>query len=213
MKLFKTLLLATTLLSSFISVNTWAAAQSWNLARDMYLMKESAPAGSTWAFMQSAAGGGSSANYTAMPSFAADQCGASPATCWQNSATGGWIAIPKADYGFSGSGGSFVFKQGDAALHPGNNTQSIIRWTSPITGSVSVHGRVNDLHTSCGNGIALIIKSGDSAIKTYDLPNGGSAVVSEDAIQVTTGAPLYFVFDNKGDYSCDATSLDLLITN
>ena len=213
MKLIKNILLAAAFMSSLGSINTWAAAQSWNLARDMYLMKESAPADSPWAFMQSAPGGGLSSGYTPLPSFLADQCGASPATCWQNTGSGAWIAIFKGNHGFSGSGGSFTFKHGDAALHPGVNTQSIIRWTSPITGSVKVHGRVNDLHAACGNGVALILKSGDTQVKSFDVPNGGSVVVSTDDIPVTTGAPLYFVFDNKGDYSCDATSLDLLITN
>ncbi|MCO8160658.1 hypothetical protein NRB16_28360 [Pseudomonas sp. LJDD11] len=213
MKLIKNILLATAFMSSIASMNTWAAAQSWNLARDMYLMKESAPAGSPWAFLQSAPGGGLSSGYTPLPSFLADQCGSSPATCWQNTSSGAWIAIPKADYGFGGSGGSFVFRQGDAALHPGVNTQSIIRWTSPITGTVKVHGRVNDLHAACGNGVALILKSGDTQLQSFDVPNGGSVVVSTDAIAVTTGAPLYFVFDSKGDYSCDSTSLDLFISN
>ena len=47
MKLLKKILLATAFLSSSVSLNTWAdTAMSWNLARDMYLMTEAAPAGS-----------------------------------------------------------------------------------------------------------------------------------------------------------------------
>lgn len=213
MKLAKNLLLLTALLTSLMSANTWAAAQSWNLARDMYLMKDRFPAGSPWAFMESAPGGGASSGYVDMPSFSADQCGTSPATCWRNPANDAWIAIAKEDYGFSGSGGSFVFKQGDVALHPGKNTQSIIRWTSPITGSIKVYGRVNDLHTSCGNGVIMVIKSGETVIQSFDIPNGGSTVVNTDAIQVTAAAPLYFVFDNRGENSCDSTSIDLFISN
>lgn len=46
-KLLKKILLATAFLSSSVSLNTWAdTAMSWNLARDMYLMTEAAPAGS-----------------------------------------------------------------------------------------------------------------------------------------------------------------------
>ncbi|MFC6571109.1 hypothetical protein ACFQDJ_05920 [Pseudomonas brassicacearum] len=53
MELLKKILLATAFLSSFVSLNSWAdTALSWNLARDMYLMTEAAPAGSPWSFMQ-----------------------------------------------------------------------------------------------------------------------------------------------------------------
>lgn len=69
-KLLKKILLATAFLSSSVSLNTWAdTAMSWNLARDMYLMTEAAPAGSPWSFMQNKSGVNVSANYTLFPTF------------------------------------------------------------------------------------------------------------------------------------------------
>ncbi|WP_263264048.1 hypothetical protein [Pseudomonas sp. RIT-PI-S] len=213
MKLPKKLLLSTVLLSSFASVNSWAdTAMSWNLARDMYLMTVAAPANSPWAFLENKSGVNASANYTPFPTFVADQCNGNPSTCWKDDAGGAWTGIPKKDYTFTGSGTSFVFKQGDVITHPWSNAQTIFRWASPVAGNINALGRINDLHNACGDGINWSINLEDTVLQSGSIANGGSTTFSLNNVAVTTTSKLYLVIDKKGNNSCDATSLDLLIT-
>ncbi|SIR87750.1 hypothetical protein SAMN05428955_0243 [Pseudomonas sp. 7SR1] len=212
-KLLKKILLATAFLSSSVSLNTWAdTAMSWNLARDMYLMTEAAPAGSPWSFMQNKSGVNVSANYTLFPTFQGGTCNGQPTTCWRDDATGAWISIPNANFTFTGSGTSFVFKRGDVATHPGTNSQSIFRWASPVTGNINVLGRVNDLHNACGDGIGWSLNLGDTVLQSGSLANGGSTTFMLNNVAVMPTSLLYLVIDRKANNSCDATSVDMLIT-
>lgn len=214
MKFLKTAILAASLAASAAASSAWAAtSQSWNLARDMYLMTESAPAGSPWSFMQNKGASNVPANYTLLPTFDASTCNGTSMTCWREAASRAYFATVKESYNFTGSGGSFIFKQGDVVTHPGANSQSIARWTSPVTGNINVLGRVNDLHGSCGDGIAWSLNLGDTILQSGNLANGGSSTFKANDVAVTEGAALYLVIDKKGNYSCDATSLDLLITH
>lgn len=214
MKKFKPTLVALTLLCSAMTPGAWAAtAQSWNLARDMYIATQSTAADSPWAFMQNKTGLNVPANYTPLPTFVADNCSGANFTCWRDDANSAYVSVIKKSFTFSGSGGSFVFKQGDVATHPGGDSQSIVRWASPISGRVNVLGRVNDLHSACGDGVAWSLNLGDRVVQSGDLANGGSAVIKANDIEVSATSMLYLVIDKKTSNACDATSLDLLITN
>ena len=213
MKLHKTLLLATALLLPLASVNTWAAAQSWNLARDMYIATEAASPGSPWSFMQNKTAVNASANYTLFPTFSADVCNGSPVTCWRDGTVAGSVAIPKKTFSSTGSGTTYVLKQGDIYAHPGANFQTIVRWASPIAGNVNVLGRLNDLHNACGDGIGWSLNLGDTVLQSGSFANGGSSLIKVSDVAVTTSSSLYLVIDKKADNSCDSTSVDLFITN
>lgn len=211
MMLHKKILLTTALLSSLASINTMAATQSWNLARDMYLMTDGISVGSPWSFMQNKTAVNASANYTPFPLYYAD-CPGGPSICWRQAATGaGSIAIPKQT--FTGGGGGYTLKQGDVYAHPGPNFQSIFRWASPVTGVVNVLGRVNDLDSSCGDGIKWSLNLDDTVLQSGSLANGGSSLLKADNVSVTTSSSLYLVIDKKAAYECDSTSIDMLIVN
>ncbi|TWC11006.1 hypothetical protein FBY06_1527 [Pseudomonas sp. SJZ085] len=213
MKLSNKLLLTIAFLSSFVTLSSRAdTALSWNLARDMYLMTEQAPAGSPWSFMQNKTAVNASANYTLLPTFHAEECNGKPSTCWRDDVTGAYVAIPKQTFTFTGSGTSFVFKQGDVATHPGAASQSIIRWASPVSGTINVLGRVNDLHNACGDGIAWSLNLGDTVLQSGSLANGGSTTFLLNGVAVTPTSSLYLVIDKKSTNACDSTSLDMLIT-
>ncbi|WP_122665489.1 hypothetical protein [Pseudomonas viridiflava] len=213
MKLYKKLLLVTALLSSFVSVNTWAAAQSWNLARDMYIATEAAPPSSPWSFMQNKTAVNASANYTLFPTFFADTCNGSPVTCWREGSVAGSISIAKKTFTLSGSGTNYVLKQGDIYAHPGSSFQTIVRWASPIAGNINVLGRLNDLHNACGDGIKWSLNLGDTVLQSGSFANGGSSLIKVNDVAVTTTSLIYLVIDKKADNSCDSTSVDLFITN
>ncbi|AUY33541.1 hypothetical protein EON09_07340 [Pseudomonas soli] len=214
MKKFKPTLVALTLLCSVMAPAAWAVtAQSWNLARDMYIATQNAAPDSPWSFMQNKTAVNAAANYTPMPTFVADSCSGANVTCWRDDATGAYVSVIKKSFTFTGSGGSFVFKQGEVATHPGAESQSIVRWASPIAGKINVLGRVNDLHNACGDGITWSLNLGDSVLQSGNLANGGSAVIKASDVEVSTTSMLYLVIDRKVSNACDATSLDLLVTN
>lgn len=213
MKLNKKLLLATAFLSSLVSMNTFAAAQSWNLARDMYIATEASPPGSPWSFMQNKTAVNASANYTLFPTFFADTCNGSPVTCWREGSVAGSFAIPKQTFSNTGSGTTYVLKQGDIYAHPGANFQSIVRWASPIAGNINVLGRLNDLHAACGDGINWSLKLDDTVLQSGSFGNGGSSLIKVSDVAVTTASSVYLVIDKKANNSCDSTSIDLFITN
>lgn len=214
MKLLKPALIGVALILSLVASATWAAtAQSWNLARDAYLMTESAPAGSAWSFLQNKTAVDAAANYTPFPSFSADECNGKSYTCWRDTAAGSAVLSIKKSFVFTGSGTSFVFKQGEVTTHPGTNSKTIIRWASPITGNVNVLGRINDLHNACGDGIAWSLNLDDTVVQSANLANGGSSIIKVDGIAVTPASSLYLIVDKKANNSCDSTSLDLIITN
>ncbi|MDV9034387.1 hypothetical protein Q7C30_020035 [Pseudomonas sp. RAC1] len=214
MKIAKSIVLSAVLFCGVNAPPLWAAtAQSWNLARDMYIATERAAPGSPWSFMQNKTAQSLSANYTPLPTFVADTCNGANVTCWRDASTGAYINIIKKSFTFTGSGGSFVFKQGDVVTHPGSNSETIVRWTSPIHGSINVLGRINDLHDACGDGISWTLNLGDVPIQSGNLPNGGSSVIKAANVGVDQGSAIYLAINKKADHSCDATSLDLMITN
>ncbi len=98
------------------------------------------------------------------------------------------------------------------ATHPGTNSQSIFRWASPVTGNINVLGRVNDLHNACGDGVGWSLNLGDIVLQSGSLVNGGSTTFMLNSVAVTPTSLLYLVIDRKANNSCDATSVDMLIT-
>lgn len=214
MKKIKSALILLAVVLSSASMNSWAdTAKSWNLAKDMIFAKEASPPNFPWAFMQNASGTQLAANYTLLPNFVADTCNGLPATCWLVGSGAPYVAVYKQAYTFSGSGGSFVFPQGDVALQPGANSQTIVRWRSPVVGNIKVLGRINHLHAACGNGVAWSLMLGDTVLQSGNLARGGSGVFSVSDVAVDATSSIYFVLDSKGDYSCDSSGMELLITN
>ncbi|TWC06449.1 MULTISPECIES: hypothetical protein [unclassified Pseudomonas] len=201
------------LLFSGMSINAWAeTAMSWNLAKDVIFAKERVSPSSPWAFMENTSGVNNPDNYVLLPSFTADVCGGKPATCWQDVPSGAHVTVHKETYNYSGNG-SFTVPAGNVIFHPGMNSQTIIRWTSPITGTVNILGRINSIHTACGDGVAWSLNQGNTVLQSGSLAKGTGAVFSLGDVPVTVASTLYFVLDKKTNYSCDSSTIDMLITN
>ncbi|QEN46350.1 hypothetical protein [Pseudomonas protegens] len=195
-----------------ISLNVSAeTAMSWNLARDVILAKESVVANSPWTFMQNTSGVNKPENYTLLPFFKADDCTAQPVTCWQDPVLGAHVSVHFKTYTFTGNG-SFVIAPGNVAFHPGKNSQTVIRWSSPVVGEVNVLGRVNSIHDSCGDGVAWSLNLDDSVLQSGSLARGTGAVFSVSKVPVSKLSSIYFVLDKKANYSCDTSTIDMLIT-
>lgn len=186
-------------------------AMSWNLARDVLLAKESSPAGFTWTFMQNTSGVNKADNYVLLPYFKADTCNNLPATCWMDQASGAHVTVHMKPYIFTANG-SFTIAAGNVAFHPGQNSQTIIRWVSPVAGEVNVLGRVNSVHDSCGDGVAWSLNLGDTVLQSGSLARGNGAVFSASKVPVAKASAIYLVLDKKANYTCDSSTIDMLIT-
>jgi hypothetical protein len=197
---------------SGVSVSALAeTAMSWNLAKDVIFAKERVATGSPWGFMENTSGVNNPDNYILLPSFTADVCGGKPATCWQDTSSGAHVTVHKETYNYSGNG-SFTVPPGNVIFHPGMNSQTIIRWTSPVTGTVNILGRINSIHSACGDGVAWSLNQGGAVLQSGSLAKGAGAVFSLNNVPVTAAAPIYFVLDKKTNYSCDSSTIDMLIT-
>ncbi|WP_430443061.1 MAG: hypothetical protein ACQZ2J_20135 [Pseudomonas piscis] len=114
-------------------------------------------------------------------------------------------------YTFSANG-SFTIAAGNVAFHPGQNSQTIIRWESPVAGEVNVLGRVNSIHDSCGDGVAWSLNLGDTVLQSGSLARGNGAVFSASKVPVAKASAIYLVLNKKANYTCDTSTIDMLIT-
>ncbi|WP_421547951.1 hypothetical protein [Pseudomonas sp. QD4] len=195
-----------------ISINSWAdTALSWNLARDVIFIKENPATNSPWTFMQNASGLNKPENYTLLPYFKADDCGGKPATCWRDPVSESLVSVHFKTYTFTENVG-YVLEPGNVGLHPGKNSQTIIRWASPVVGEVNVLGRINHIHYGCGDGVSWSLNLDGTVLQSGTLAKGQGAIVSVSKVPVTKASSLYFVLDKKGAYYCDTSTIDLLIT-
>jgi len=206
----QTFVLASTLaLLSFANSAMAGQALSWNLSRDMMNGIATNPKG-VWAFMQNAPGNDDPANYTLLPTYCPAPCESYPAAFWRDPSSAAGISITKKTYVFSG----YTLPKGIPHAHPGTENQVIFRWRSPISGTISLLGRVSDISPACGDGVTWYLKNGSATLLSGVLPNGttGSTFVALD-LPVTKATRLYFIIDKSANYFCDSTNLDMLITS
>jgi hypothetical protein len=109
------------------------------------------------------------------------------------------------------------------SVHPGQKSGVAVGWRSPISGTVSVRGRVIDADSVCGNGIDWAIdtmsEKSSRRLASGTFPNGGRQEFSAgddakalEAIEVKAGDFVQVAVYPKGDYSCDTTVVELDIT-
>lgn len=188
----------------------------WNLAAGFGGEPSHANPAGVWAYMQGAPH--TSAGYSLLGGYATGECANQSLDTW--SAVGGepWVTHNR---GADTTCGSVLYPAGLVGMHPTNANASIVRWTSPVNGTVSVTGGVLDLDAGGdnNNGIGWSIDKGDSSIASGVIANGGSQSfaagtngTSLASIAVTTGDKLYLLIDAQGDYRFDATQVDLTIS-
>ena len=107
-------------------------------------------------------------------------------------------------------------------VHPGPRSGVILAWMSPISGTVSVTGKVTDADPNGGDGIAWVVRrrgaGSPEELATGDIPNGGEQAFSAgknadrlSRIAVRQGEELQLVVLPKADYVCDTTLVQLRI--
>jgi hypothetical protein len=109
------------------------------------------------------------------------------------------------------------------AMHPGPTGGVAARWTSPVTGTVRIAGRVADADPSGGDGVTWAVEArtgaGGSILTKGEIPNGGTQQLTQGAtperlveVAVRPGDEIDLQVLPKGEYTCDMTTVELSIT-
>jgi hypothetical protein len=105
------------------------------------------------------------------------------------------------------------FTKGLTSVHPGPTQPVIVKWAGSTTGTIRVLARFSDIDSVCGNGVKWVVYKNTTVLGTGIIANGNHGAIFDTAISVLPTDSLYFVVDaNGGDFVCDSTALDVLIT-
>ncbi|MDH3584216.1 MAG: LamG domain-containing protein, partial [Phycisphaerae bacterium] len=111
---------------------------------------------------------------------------------------------------------------GSVMTHPPSAGGAGLAWRSPSTGTFRVQGRVTDVH-ACGNSVTWRIDAlhgrGQTALGSGSVEPEGSSNFAAGAssralgsVRLRAGEMLQLVVLPKGDYSCDMSRIDWVIT-
>lgn len=191
-----------------------AAEYSWNLSRDMANGITTNPKG-RWAFMADPSGTGQQANYQLLDTYNGPlNTQGGRVNVWGSIALFELlIGVPIVTFTTTIDAKPTPFQKGLPVMHPGSaGGDAIVRWTSPISGVVSVLGKFESMQKSCGgDGVNWSFKWGDYVIQSGSMYSS-TASFSAQNLPVKVGTRVYVVVDSKGSSGCDWTSLDLFIS-
>jgi len=119
-------------------------------------------------------------------------------------------------------GGLIKLPPRSIAVHPGADCEVAVGWRSPIAGKVGVKAKVAHAHPSGGNGVEWSIvhdaKAGRNVLVRGTIDRGGATTVPVTAdadklaaVVVEPGDLVSLVIGNRGEYTCDTTSVELAI--
>ncbi len=103
-------------------------------------------------------------------------------------------------------------------VHPSPKQRAIVGWRSPISGQVTVTGRVQRAHIGCGNGVTWLVELRRGPTRQR-LASGTAGGAEEHKfgpfpdLVVQPGDLLSLIIGPRdGEHSCDMTAIDLTIT-
>ncbi len=203
--IFKILALTTLLLSSGIAMA--GGALSWNLSRDMMTGITKNPKG-VWSFMQTQTLHNSGL-YALLPDYSkfciwAAQLPNTSRSCWQDLSTGIFAGVET-------KGAT----RGMPVLHPQVDRAVLVRWKSPISGTVDIMGRVSHADGSgLGDGVDWFVDYQSETLLSGSVNSTGNTFFKQ-SISVVKGRSLYFIIDRgvNNDASADTTYMDIIITS
>ena len=193
-------------------------ALSWNLRADMMNGISKNPTG-VWAFMENLSLDHNPSNHQLLPNYS-NNCLAGDfydsvdvnSRCWED-LNEPYTIIGITKKLFKDANGKTV-PLGFINLHPATNRSVIVRWASPVTGSINISGRIShQTPGGCGDGISYSIDQESSILMTGKLVVGNGVAFDKQNIAITKGQSLYFIIFPDSNRYCDSTGMDILITS
>ncbi|OQW91378.1 MAG: hypothetical protein BWK78_04830, partial [Thiotrichaceae bacterium IS1] len=209
------------------------ACTSWNVAKDFRMSpnqenpnQDSCGNKDVWQFMQSGDMNRNPQTYTLMPNFSTNSRydGTAGIHNWTGTEIPD-VTVWKTEKDFIRPSDTQLSKY--VYMHPGWNHLTVVGWRSPINGNVKVNGEIASAYTKggggcgslTGDGIKWYIDKGATNLVAGAFPNQGSQNLQEGTvgntlanILVKQGDFLYFIIDRNANAFCDATKLDVTIT-
>lgn len=150
-------------------------------------------------------------------------CGHTDRFCWFESGGNPSIAINVSDVVIHVSFGSnWPMPARSVSVHPGDPfaaapRNSLVRWTSPMDGVVTVVFRVEDMDTDCGSsgdGVDWWLMHGDSVLLNGTITDGGttgSTIWPAEAVAVGDTLDLVVGPGAADNYICDSTLVEMTV--
>ena len=196
-----------------VLISATSNATTYNGASDF---SASNPSGA-WSYGDGVTG----SSFTPYSVFSTSCIGFVGASCWEPpTLTDGVPLVAANNSGSTLNSGTVVFPSGLLLLHPGPATDSILRWTAPTTGSVTIAGFFELLDTSptgitgeiFDNGTQVYSGTRTSPGATHPSTPGESEAFSL-TLGVNAGDVISFGVNNDGNFLSDSTGLSATITS
>ena len=98
-------------------------------------------------------------------------------------------------------------------VHPGPKVPVTAIWRSPVAGKISVRADLRDADAHCGDGIEWAVRHGSETVASGVMDNGGTVEMPAKDVVVKPGDLVRLVIGPRGNYSCDSTQTDFIITS
>jgi hypothetical protein len=109
-------------------------------------------------------------------------------------------------------------------VHPGPASGVAVSWTSPMSGTVRITGRIADADPAGGDGVSWFLDvrsiAGRRELASGDLANGGAMAFGQGkgadalaSVAVRPGDRILLGVLPKAEYTCDTTTLDLVVSD
>jgi hypothetical protein len=95
--------------------------------------------------------------------------------------------------------------------HPGDNKDSVRRWTAPAAGTIRVTGNAHDEDAACGRGVTVLIRKGAAILWQAPISNGNITGINFDVTAtVQRNDTVDFVINRGADGNnlCDMTAFE-----
>jgi hypothetical protein len=113
-------------------------------------------------------------------------------------------------------GGETYSLIGNTWLHPGNDSDAVLKWVAPKNGLITINGTAIDIGTggtacTIDDGVAVKILQGNTEIWSQTLNIGGSAKHNLP-LSISAGETIYFIVNKRNNSNCDTTHWNPIIS-
>jgi hypothetical protein len=98
------------------------------------------------------------------------------------------------------------------AAHPSPKAGVAVAFKSPVAGKLTVSGRLADADGNCGDGVDWRVQHNGATVASGAIENGGAAAIPDAYVVVAAGDLVQLAILPKGEYSCDTTVIELVVT-
>jgi hypothetical protein len=196
-----------------------SSCREWILASDFQAFPnqsnpnpDSCGAAGVWAFQRGPVGGEDPAQFLLLSQFLPTTFNISGLETWQGTTPDpqdATVNYPWVGLNTSREPQGF-WSEGAIQVHPAPAEQVILRWLSPVEGTILIEGNVSQIEQGGGDGIIWVIQQDRTILAEGAIPDLGSQSFSIRTA-TTVNESIYLLIDPKTSNVSDATQVELRI--